>query len=95
MTLRIPLVNGEYATILSSYAPTPTSEENQKDAFYEQLHQALSVINKDDEIILMGYFNAQVGREASVWHGAIGRNGESKMKNEQQQLASSHSVLRI
>ena len=81
MTLRIPLVKGEYATVLSCYAPTLTSEENQKDAFYEQLHQALSGINKEDKIILMGDFNARVGREATVWNGVIGRNGVGKMNS--------------
>ena len=81
MTLRIPLVKGEYATVLSCYAPTLTSEENQKDAFYEQLHQALSGIDKDDKIILMGDFNARVGKEASVWDGAIGGNGVGKMNS--------------
>ena len=81
LTLRIPLVKGEHVTVISCYAPTLTSEESLKDNFYEQLHQTLSSIHKDDKIILLGDFNARVGREASVWDGVIGRNGVGKMNS--------------
>ena len=33
MTLRVPLIKGQHATILSCYAPTLTSEEETKDNF--------------------------------------------------------------
>ena len=71
-TLRIPLVKEEYAAVLSCYAPTVTSKEILKDAFYELLYQALSSIHKDDKIILFG---------ASVWDGVIGRNGVRRMNS--------------
>ena len=58
LTIRFPLVKGEYAAVLSSYAPTFTSEKNLKDTFYEQLHQALSSIHKDDKIIFLLDINA-------------------------------------
>ena len=72
VTLKIPLVNEEYAALLSCYAPTLTSKEILKDAFYELLYQALSSIHKDDKIILFG---------ASVWDGVIGRNGVRRMNS--------------
>ena len=81
MTLRVPLVKGQHATILSCYAPTLNSEEEQKDYFYEQLHETLSKINTNDKIILLGDFNARVGRDADVWEGVIGRNGVGKMNS--------------
>ena len=79
LTIRFPLVKGEYAAVLSSYAPTFTSEKNLKDTFYEQLHQALSSIHKDDKIIFLLDINAWVGREASVWDEGFGRNSVVKM----------------
>ena len=81
LSLRIPLVKGEYATIISSYAPTLTSDEDQKDIFYDQLHQVLSEVRKEDKIVLLGDFNARVGREAAVWDGVIGGNGVGKMNS--------------
>ena len=79
MTLRIPLVKGEYVTVLSCYAPTLSSDEDQKDLFYEQLYATFSEIKREDKIILLGDFNARVGRDAAVWDGTIGRNGVGKM----------------
>ena len=81
MTLRIPLVKGQYATILSCYAPTLTSDEETKDRFYEQLHTTLSGVHNGDKIVLLGDFNARVGRDAAVWEGVIGRNGVGKMNS--------------
>ena len=75
------LVKGEYVTILSCYAPTLTSEDEQKDLFYEELHTALSETKKEDKIILLGDFNARVGTDAAVWDGVIGRNGVGKMNS--------------
>ena len=71
MTLRVPLVKGQYVTILSCYAPTLVSDEDQKDVFYEQLHHALSEVRKEDKIILLGDFNAQVGTDANIWGDVI------------------------
>ena len=81
MTLRMPLVKGEYATILSCYAPTLDSDDDQKDIFYEQLQRALSEIRKEDKIILLGDFNARVGTDSEIWGGVIGRNGIGKMNS--------------
>ena len=80
LTLRIPLVKRVYVTVLSCYAPSLTGEENLKGVFYEQIHQALSSINKNYKIILLGDFNARVGRRKGV------------RKNEQQRLVSPQSV---
>ena len=79
MTLRVPLVKGQHATVLSCYAPTLTSEEAVKDQFYEQLHETLAGISNGDKIVLLGDFNARVGRDSAVWEGVIGRNGVGNM----------------
>ena len=81
VTLQVPLVKGEYATILSCYAPTLTSEEDQKDLFYKQLHTVPSEIRKEDKIILLWDFNARAGTDAAVWDGVNGRDGVGKMNS--------------
>ena len=75
MTLRIPLVSNRHATIISAYAPTLTSPVETKDTFYEQLHNTLSSIPRQDKIILLGDFNARVGTNHLVWEGIIGKHG--------------------
>ena len=81
MTLRVPLVNSEYITILSCYAPTLDADEEIKDQFYESLHETLCRIKRSDKILLLGDFNARVGRDAEVWEGVIGRNGVGNMNS--------------
>ena len=95
MTLRVPLVKGEYATILSCYAPALTSEDEQKDLFYEQLHTVLSETKKEDKIILLGDFNARVSTDAAVWDGVIGRNGVGKMNSNGLRLLTLCSEFRL
>ena len=79
ITLRVPLAKNENVTILSCYAPTLVSDEDIKDTFYEQLHEALSQVKRDDKIVLLGDFNARVGTDAEVWNGVIGANGVGNM----------------
>ena len=71
MTLRVPLVKGKYATILSCYAQTLDSDEKLKDIFYEQLQRVLSKVHEEDKIILLGAFNARVGTYAGIWDDVL------------------------
>lgn len=48
LTLRISLVKGEYAAILSYHAPALTGEKNLMNSFYEQLPQAPSENHETD-----------------------------------------------
>ena len=66
MTLRVPLAKGEHMTLICVYAPTLTAEEHIKDQFYEELDKALRSVNGRDKIILMGDFNARVGRRSDL-----------------------------
>ena len=53
MTLRIPLTRSRYVTLISAYAPTLTSDENIKDAFYDLLERTLRNIPHTDKEISM------------------------------------------
>ncbi|XP_076128077.1 uncharacterized protein LOC143109310 [Alosa pseudoharengus] len=75
MTLRIPLVKNRYATLLSVYDPTLPSDSESKDSFYQTLDEALHQIPKNDKILLLGDFNASVGKNSVIWKGVLGRHG--------------------
>ena len=75
MSIRIPLTGKQYATIFSAYAPTLPSEEGIKDRFYEILDETLHKVPKNDKILLMGDFNARVGRDSGIWKGVLGQHG--------------------
>lgn len=78
MTLRLKLTNNQRATVISAYAPTLTSEDDQKEEFYSQLDEILKNIPRSDKILLLGDFNARVGRDSALWGGVIGKDGVGK-----------------
>ena len=79
MTLRIELVKNQYATIISAYAPTLNAEEDAKENFYAKLDDVLSSTPKDDKIILLGDFNARVGKDHRLWNETIVKEGVGKV----------------
>ena len=56
------------------YASTLTSDDAAGNLFYDQLHDLLVKIPADDKLIVMGDFNARVGRDYKSWPGIIGRH---------------------
>ena len=62
-------------TIIQTYAPTNSASSTVKHTFYTQLQQTLHDIPSSHYLILMGDFNAKVGRHADQWEGCIGRFG--------------------
>lgn len=63
MTLTLELEHDTRAVLVSCYAPTLASPEQEKDNFYNQLRSVISGIRYKDKIILMGDFNARVGSD--------------------------------
>nr|VZI47344.1 unnamed protein product [Spirometra erinaceieuropaei] len=63
MSLRLPLRGGEFATIISVYAPPMTSPEAVRGKFYEDLPSLLATVSKTDKLIVLGDFSARVGTD--------------------------------
>ena len=63
---------GSTITLVSAYAPTLASPEDAKDEFYEQLDRVLTSVPYHHKLILMGDFNARVGRNSEAWEKILG-----------------------
>ena len=88
MTLRLPLAKKRFATFVSDYAPTLDSSDDVVNCFYDMLYSTLRRILRSDKIILLGDFNARVGRIHDIWHGVIGHHGVGNMNRNGLRLLS-------
>ena len=75
MTTRLRLSKDNFATIISVYAPTMTNRDENKEAFYNQLATVLSAIPRTDKLLLIGDFNAGIGRYKDKWAMVMGNMG--------------------
>ena len=78
MKLKLPLGKKRSATLISAYAPTMTNPDETKEKFYEELEALISTVPQSDKLILLGDFNARVGRDHQAWKGVIGHHGVGK-----------------
>lgn len=95
MVMRLCLARGQYATLLSVYAPTMTHTEDSKASFYDSLRNCLKSIPQHDKVILMGDFNARVGCSSDTWTGVLGPHGIGKMNSNGLLLLSLCQELRL
>ena len=95
MTLRIPLTKEKYATFISAYAPTLTNSDEAKEKFYEELRSILLKIPPNDNIFLLGDFNARVGNESTAWPKVLGKHLCGKMNTNGLLLLSLCSEFRL
>ena len=82
MTMRLPLSKDYFATIISVYAPTMTNPDETKEAFYNQLASVLSGIPRTDKLLLIGDFNARIGRDNDKWPLVMGKHGIWKCNSD-------------
>ncbi|KAL8621011.1 hypothetical protein ACOMHN_043502 [Nucella lapillus] len=75
MTMRIPLAGNTHLTLISAYAPTMTYPEEEKELVYQVLKNTLHSVPRNDKLLLLGDFNARVGKNSGAWPDIIGPQG--------------------
>ena len=75
MSFRLPIQDNRFATVISVYAPTLLADAEVKEAFYSDLRNLLWQVKSEDKVLILGDFNARVGRDCNVWTGVLGRHG--------------------
>lgn len=75
MTLRLSLCKLRFLHLISVYAPTMQHSDAIKEAFYEDLSSIIRAIPEGDKCIILGDFNARVGRDSTTWPSVLGSHG--------------------
>ncbi|KAG7298212.1 hypothetical protein JYU34_019023 [Plutella xylostella] len=88
ISLRLHLDNDNCLNILSVYAPTLDKDDEDKEKFYEELSDAIAKIRPEEQLMLLGDFNARVGRDHEAWPKVLGRHGVGAMNSNGQLLLS-------
>ena len=83
--IRIPLSsnsNGKYLCFIGVYAPHNEREEEVKNLFYEKLEEVCDQVRKGDELVVLGDFNARVGKFSEDYPKVVGKFGWEDEVNE-------------
>ncbi|XP_069741682.1 craniofacial development protein 2-like [Narcine bancroftii] len=78
MSMRLPLQNKRHITLISVYAPTLQVEPAEKDKFYTDLRNLIQRTPTADKVVILGDFNARVGKDSETWPGILGKHGVGK-----------------
>ncbi|XP_062532968.1 craniofacial development protein 2-like [Bombyx mori] len=87
-TLRVHLDKDNYLNVISVYPPTLDKSDDIKDKFYGEVTLCLDSINAREQVLLLGDFNARVGRDYEAWPGVLGRHGVGNINSNGQLLLS-------
>ena len=83
--LRVPLAKDRYLSMTNVYALTMTYANEEKEAFYQVLASVVDYVNVADKLLILGNFNAQVGKDHTTYHDVIGTFGKGN-KNSNGEL---------
>lgn len=72
--------------VISAYAPTLSSSNDEKDKFYSDLQTCISSTARTDRILLLGDFNARVGSDHLAWPDCLGPFGVGSINENGQRL---------
>ena len=82
-------------TIIHVYAPTSSSSEEEIEAFYGDIEDALTKIHKKDVVIITGDWNAKVGCDNINWKTVMGQYGYGNRNERGERLlefATAHNL---
>ena len=85
LTLRL-YTSGGPISLISAYAPTLTSRPEAKDEFYSNLNVVIKNIPNNEQLVLLGDFNARVGADRDSWSSCLGSFGVGKVNDNGQRL---------
>ena len=85
LTLRLNTPEGP-VNLLCVYAPTFSAPADINDDFYGQLDSFIKEFNKQEALIILGYFNARVGSDSEAWPNCIGHFGIGRCNDNGQRL---------
>ena len=84
LNLKLPNYKKQWS-VIQVYSPTEQAEKSILDSFYEELAQAIRR-HRNNNILLMGDFNAQVGARQNNEEYVLGMFGHGKRSSNGQQL---------
>ena len=85
LTLRLNTTDGPI-TLVNAYSPTLSSTPDAKDEFYENLASIIRNIPSQEQLVLLGDFNARVGSDHELWPSCLGHFGVGKINENGQRL---------
>ena len=85
LTLRLNTSEGPI-TLVSTYAPTLSATPEVKDEFYESLAATIRGVPSQEQLVILGDFNARVGADHDSWPSCLGPFGVGKVNENGQRL---------
>jgi len=85
LTLRLNTSEGP-VNLLCVYAPTLSAPADVNDNFYGQLDSFIKEFSKQEALIVLGDFNARVGRDNDAWPDCLGHFGIGRCNENGQRL---------
>ena len=74
MIMTLPLQDCTLS-LISVYAPTLASSDEAKESFYGCLADVIESVPFSNKLLVMGDFNARVGKDYASWENVIGKHG--------------------
>ena len=70
--------------LLCVYAPTLTAPDDIKDDFYSQLDTIIKGFPKQEDLVILGNFNACIGSDNKAWPNCVSHFGVGKCNDNGQ-----------
>lgn len=80
--IRVDLDLDEKVSLIQIYAPTDEKDNSEKDEFYDELQRILDKARDEIEhVIIMGDWNARIGKDMNTGFGCMGKHGAEEIRN--------------